>query len=235
MRQNKWLVLIGVEFYMDGNARLSHFSSLEGPIHDLESVREFFADKVGIDNDHILILKSTNPERASVDTDVNSIPKNEPMERDRSEWPTYENILKVLDKVTTSAERGDLVYVYYSGHGGRATTTFPQKKGVRGVDETLVPLDVNCGGRYVRDFEIAALIHKMIQQKGLHVTLIFDSCHSGGATKDQKPNGMVARGSSNLNVQILPTDTSDLSEEDLIAACQAGAMDPSTSETSFWL
>lgn len=52
-----------------------------------------------------------------------------------------------------------------------------------GVDEALIPVDFNLGGRYLRDFEIAVLLNKMAKKK-LFVTIVLDCCHSGGATRN---------------------------------------------------
>ncbi|MEO0935128.1 MAG: caspase family protein, partial [Cyanobacteria bacterium J06641_2] len=71
----------------------------------------------------------------------------------------------------------------YSGHGGRAITVYPELKGEGQDDESIVPFDVgNSGNRYLRDVEIATLL-KRLTDKGCIVTVIFDSCHSGGATR----------------------------------------------------
>lgn len=231
----KWVVLIGVAFYMKGTTRLVQFDKLSGPTHDIKFMKEFFIRRLRVDESNILILKSTNPQISKDDSaDPTTIPENEPMERDRSEWPTYENILRVLNTVIERADVGDFVYIYYSGHGARAATLFPQK-GTRGVDEALAPLDINCGGRYVRDFEIAAVLHKMVKHKKLHVTAILDSCHSGGATKSYAPTGAVARGIGVVDVTQLPTDRSDIPQEDLDAAFQAGAFSLSRFREDFWL
>lgn len=233
--KQRWLVLIGVGFYMEGTRRLTNYpNSLRGPIHDIELVREFFTRHLGVDEEHILTLKATDRRDAPAGTDpeeLAKIPLNEPTERDKAEWPTYENILGVLHTATQKANPGDLVYIYYSGHGAQASTLYPRKGG-RGVDEGLAPLDINCGGRYVRDFEIAAILHK---RKDLHVTVLFDCCHSGGATKGPAPENAVPRGTGTLDVTKLPSDISDISEEDLDSAFQAGALHPSSFTENFWL
>ena len=65
-------------------------------------------------------------------------------------------MVNAFKKVTDMAQPGDQVYIHYSGHGGRATTAYPELKGDDGLDETLVPLDIgNSEARYLRDIELA--------------------------------------------------------------------------------
>ena len=51
------------------------------------------------------------------------------------------------------------------------------------MDEALVPIDIGTtSGNYLRDLEVSYLLQAMVD-KGLVVTLVLDSCHSGGATR----------------------------------------------------
>ncbi|KAF8538860.1 hypothetical protein BDD12DRAFT_840666 [Trichophaea hybrida] len=112
--------------------------------------------------------------------------------------------------VTTEARPGDVVYIHYSGHGAQARTVYPELKGPNSVDEALVPCDIHCGGRYLRDFELAELLDIMVQ-KGLVVTIVLDSCHSGSASRG--PRGEVPRGIGKVDYTVLPSDKSDIPGE----------------------
>jgi hypothetical protein len=113
-------------------------------------------------------------------------------------WPTAANIRRELGAIAERAQPGDQVYLHYSGHGGRAVTAFKELKGSEGIDETLVPIDIgrpdSPGGdtrtrpeRYIRDVELALYLDRLAQKadgdRRVTVTLVFDSCHSGGATR----------------------------------------------------
>ena len=99
--------------------------------------------------------------------------------------PTYENLVRAFKNVTKKAEAGDQIYIHYSGHGGRSATMFPELKGAGGLDESLVPCDIGENGACcLRDIELAYLLEAM-SDKGLIVTLVLDSCHSGGATRGE--------------------------------------------------
>ncbi|MEL6163388.1 MAG: caspase family protein, partial [Cyanobacteria bacterium J06628_3] len=103
------------------------------------------------------------------------------------------------------------VYIHYSGHGGRALTIYPELKGEGLDDESIVPCDISSSGnRYLRDVEIATLI-KRLTDKGCIVTVIFDSCHSGGATRGD----CAIRGSENNGI-----DTAPRNQDSLVASRQ---------------
>lgn len=92
-------------------------------------------------------------------------------------------MVAAFQKLTDMAKPDDQVYIHYSGHGERTKTLVPELKGSDGLDEALVPTDIGYSeARYLRDIEIAHLLKKMVD-KGLIVTIVLDSCHSGGAVR----------------------------------------------------
>jgi hypothetical protein len=94
--------------------------------------------------------------------------------------------------ISQDAKAGDIVYIHYSGHGARVKTSYPDLKGQNGLDEAIVPLDIGCGGQYLRDVEIAILLNAMTNNK-LIVTVVLDCCHSGSITRspgDPQPRGI---------------------------------------------
>lgn len=77
--------------------------------------------------------------------------------------PTYENIVNKFKEVTAKAQPQDLVYIHYSGHGGRAKTIYEDIKGFAAFDEALVPTDIGQpNSRYLRDLELAKLLDDMV-------------------------------------------------------------------------
>lgn len=103
---------------------------------------------------------------------------------------TARNIVEALENVTTNASPGDLVYFHYSGHDARIKTTYPEYKGGPDkYDEVIVPCDVQCPeGWFIRNIELAGKLHLMVAKK-LVVTVVLDSCHSGGANRDDDHDG----------------------------------------------
>ena len=178
---NLYALLIGVNCYLphrlsDG----SYYDNLQGAVNDVNAVESFLTINLKVPESHILKLTASNP---------NPVLK-EPVEPPE-QLPTYANMVAKFKEITEIGQAGDRIYIHYSGHGGRTTTAYPEIKGEAGVDESLVPTDigqldesgqpVNC---YLRDLELAWLL-KQMEKKGLIVTVIFDSCHSGGATRGE--------------------------------------------------
>ena len=164
-------LLIGVDFYFPNMLpNGGYYPSLGGCVSDISRIENFLTKKVGLNSNNIIKLT------------VSNIGKTDPPEPS-DKWPTYDNIVRAFNQITEKSASGDQICIYYSGHGGRTKTAFPKLKGDDGLDETLVPTDIgNSEARYLRDIEIAHLLKKMVD-KGLIVTMILDSCHSGHATR----------------------------------------------------
>ena len=168
----RWVILVGVDFYMPGTRPIK-VRNLKGGVRDIARVEEYFTTRLGVPSSRIIKLTATCPPQ-EVDEDPSE---------NASQWPTHENIIAALQKVTLEASKGDSVYFHYSGHGGRVATIFDSLKGKGALDEVLVPTNIKRSeGRYLRDIELAALINNMIK-KNLVVTVVLDSCHSAGATR----------------------------------------------------
>ncbi|HEV7517697.1 MAG TPA: caspase family protein [Thermoanaerobaculia bacterium] len=205
-------LLIGIDAYLEN--RLpdgSFYPQLGGCVRDVSRVEEFLRTGLEVPAERIVKLTASLPEVLPQVTRGNAAwPRPvEPGER----WPTYENMVAAFQAITAAANPGDEVYVHYSGHGGRAVTHYPETKGVGGWDEALVPIDIGDPGvRYIRDLEVARLVKDMVD-KGLRVTLVFDSCHAGGAVRKEA----VPRGARKDNGQP-GSDTTPRPEESLVAS-----------------
>ncbi|KAI1745789.1 caspase domain-containing protein [Xylaria scruposa] len=203
--ENKWAVLIGVDHYIKGPSREGlTFHNLEGCVEDVNQVYEYLSMSLGVHDSHITRLTATIPdENGSEPTEV------------PSQWPTYENIVNTLQKVSEKAKPKDLVYLHYSGHGARVTTIFEDLKGDGSLDEALVPTNIHRGeGRYIRDVEIAYLLQEMVK-KELVVTVVLDCCHSGGADRNALLGDAKIRGIARIDTNKLDSDVSVFSHNDL--------------------
>jgi caspase domain-containing protein len=200
--QNLFALCIGVDFYfpnsLPGEGR---YPSLGGCVRDINHVENFLRQKLGIPEENIFTLTSSS-----------NITNDGPLEPPEK-LPTYSNIVSAFKSLTEKAQKGDQVYIHYSGHGGRAKTHIPTIKGNNGLDETLVPTDIgNASTRYIRDTEIAKIIERMLK-KELVVTMVLDCCHSGGATRGK--GGAVARGINIIDTTSRPQDSLVASIEEL--------------------
>jgi len=95
----------------------------------------------------------------------------------RHHSPTRKNILEAFDRIVDYSQPGDVVFIHYSGHGGRVVDTSGDE--ADGYDETLIPLDFQRAGQILDDDLYKRLVTKM--GKGVTVVVLMDSCHSGTA------------------------------------------------------
>lgn len=163
-----YALLIGVDYY-----QANKIKNLKGCVRDINLVANYLLKTLKIPSERIFKLTSLNP------TTTETIAA-------QALLPTYKNIVAKFKAITEIAQPGEQVYIHYSGHGGRTTTIYPDLKGTDQPDESLVPMDIgDTSGRYLRDVELATLLKRMTD-KGLIVTVILDSCHSGGATRSDE-------------------------------------------------
>ncbi|WP_445240206.1 caspase family protein [Microcoleus vaginatus] len=190
---NFYALLIGIDYYLPNRL----YKNLKGAVRDINLVASYLSETLKIPSERIFKLTSPNPEVAEI------------IETKNPE-PTYENIVAKFKAITELAQPGEQVYIHYSGHGGRTTTIYPELKGKDQLDEGIVPIDIgNESGRYLRDVELATLLKRMTD-KGLIVTLVLDSCHSGEATRG---DDVAIRGTGE-------TDTAPRDSESLVAQRQ---------------
>ncbi len=165
-------LLIGIDSYQPGpGIDGAIYRNLGGSVRDILAVEAFLLDDMRVPAERIDVL-------------IAPVPGGPGSERTLApeSIPTYRNIVTAWKKIIEAAKPGEIIYVHYSGHGGRAKTLYPAKQ--TELDETIAPCDINdrTAGRYLRDVEIATLMRMMAERK-LIATLVIDSCHSGSVTR----------------------------------------------------
>lgn len=105
------------------------------------------------------------------------------------ELPTRVNILGRLEQFASEAKHGDFYYLHFSGHGSRQPALTINNDEADGLDELFLPTDVRGWNNEtgvvenaILDDEIAHYVDA-IRDRGAHVWLVFDSCHSGTMTR----------------------------------------------------
>jgi Caspase domain len=106
---------------------------------------------------------------------------------------TRDGILAAMQKYLVDIpQKGDTVVYYDASHGslrvnskGNKLTVLVGGKYVH-ADSTLVPSDAYKGGYDVRDREMTRIFDAALD-KGVHLTVIYDSCHSGGMSRGIGP------------------------------------------------
>ena len=193
-------LLIGIDYYKPNRL----YKSLKGCVRDINLVDDYLKRTLQIPAERIRKLTSPNQEDLTL---LEARAGNEP-----DVLPTYENIVNAFKEITEKAQPQEIVYIHYSGHGGRATTIYSELKGDGQSDEGIVPMDIGeQDGRYLRDIELATLLKRMTD-KGLGVTVVLDSCHSGGATRGDCD----IRGSQEEDTALRPQDSLVASRQELI-------------------
>jgi predicted phosphodiesterase len=196
-----YALLIGIDRYMPNELPGgNYYPDLGGCVRDISHVEYMLRQTLGLTDERIFRL-------------IAPLPEDGKPEIQKKLQPTYENMVAAFKHLTNVASAGDQVYIHYSGHGGRTPTMFPELKGDSGLDESLVPADIGePGARYLRDIEMSHLL-KAMTDKGLIVTLVLDSCHSGGATRGT--GGGAVRGISSVDRTERPTDSLVASHDEL--------------------
>jgi Caspase domain len=217
VKPNLYALLIGIDHYLpQKQSGTPQAMNLKGCVRDIERVEEFLRTRVGLTDNCILKLTAT---------DVGAAEPAEPVEK----WPTRENIVGAFAWLKEVTVPGDHVYIHYSGHGARVKTPlrFQQIKGGAGFDEALVPTDYNHNeDNFLRDFELTCILREYVARE-LVVTVVLDSCHSGGATRGaaqpghSNDNGAAVRSIGVINDILPPAKSPVASDAELAASCQS--------------
>ena len=110
-----------------------------------------------------------------------------------AEQTNRDGILAAMQKYLVDVPHsGDTVVFYAASHGslrinskGTKLTVLVNGKYVN-ADSTLVPSDAYKGGYDVRDREMTHIFNAALD-KGIHLTVILDNCHSGGISRGIEP------------------------------------------------
>jgi hypothetical protein len=143
--------------------------------------------------------------------------------------PTLAAIREAFAKLTAEVEPGDFVYLHFSGHGTQAPALDPATE-LDGLDELFLPVDIGPWSDEVGavenalvDDEIGALIDGL-RAKGANVWAVFDSCHSGTATRE------VDSVEDDVRVRQLPPEALGI---DVDAVEVSRSVDPRVTEAPF--
>jgi Caspase domain len=112
---------------------------------------------------------------------------------------TRANIIDGFRTHLGRAGDGDITAFYFCGHGSEERC--PAEWLVHepsGMNQTIVPVDARTGDVFdIADKELSALIHD-VSAKGAQVVTLFDSCHSGGVTRNVEDNSAARGGASRM-------------------------------------
>lgn len=121
---------------------------------------------------------------------------------------TKQGILEEFVSLTNRCEKGDLIYIHFSGHGQRMTDVNSDElmmKEKDRYDESWIPYDAymtyceqDRGEKHLSDDEVAQLLSDIKAKIGTvgQILVVVDACHSGGSTRgeDDLYDGFCIRG-----------------------------------------
>jgi hypothetical protein len=163
-----------------GRCEMGSFQNLDGSVNDAEAMADLLTSpKFGFPATNVVLL--TNPATAKARAGIKIL---------SADQTTHDGILTAMQKYLVDVpQKGDTVVFYDASHGslrvnsqGNKMTVLVNGKYVH-ADSTLVPSDAYKGGYDVRDREMTRIFNAALD-KGIHLTVIFDSCHSGGLTRN---------------------------------------------------
>ncbi len=194
--QTQRALLIGINTYQPAGTTADHpagciygrcglgaFENLDGSVNDAEAMADLLTSpKFGFPATNVVLLTDPAPPHPSPGVVI--LPADQ---------TTHSGILAAMQKYLVDVPRkGDTVVFYDASHGslrvnskGNKLTVFVNGQYVH-ADTTLVPSDAYKGGFDVRDREMTHIFNAALD-KGVHLTVIFDSCHSGGVSRGIGP------------------------------------------------
>ncbi|GAA4841084.1 caspase family protein [Algivirga pacifica] len=154
--QTKRALLIGINSYEHHNKENGEWKNLEGAVNDATSMERILRHKYRFKKRNTKLLTTV-------------------------EETTRQGIVEAFQKLIAEVEKGDIVLFYYAGHGARVKNSL-YDEGDR-THEAIVPSDGALSvHNYILDVEINRFL-SIVTEKGAHLTMIFDSCHSGSNTR----------------------------------------------------
>jgi hypothetical protein len=194
--QTQQALLIGINTYQPagttpdhpagciyGRCELGTFENLDGSVNDAQAMADLLTSpKFGFPATNVVLL--TNPAPPHSSPGVVLLPADQ---------TTRDGILAAMQKYLVDVpQKGDTVVFYDASHGSLRINSMGNKLTVLvggqyvHADSTMVPSDAYKGGYDVRDREMTRIFNAALD-KGVHLTVIFDSCHSGGISRGIGP------------------------------------------------
>jgi hypothetical protein len=166
-----------------GRCEIGSFQNLDGSVNDAQAMADVLTSpKFGFPAGNVVLLTDPAPPHPS--PGVVELPASD---------TTRNGILAAMQKYLVDVpQKGDTVVFYDASHGSLRVNSKGNKLTVLvggqyvHADSTLVPSDAYKGGYDVRDREMTRIFNAALD-KGVHLTVIFDSCHSGGISRGIGP------------------------------------------------
>ena len=170
-----WALLVGVDRY-------AAVTPLRGCVSDVQAMRGFLLDHLGVPGDHVRVLADEQATRAGILRAFREFLIENP-----------------------AVEHGDQILFHFSGHGSQMRDPTGQEPD--GLNETLVAQDSRTPGIFdIPDKTLAALLEQLAAEKGDNITVILDCCHSGSGTRKLSGSGAALVRRAPIDERIPPAD-----------------------------
>lgn len=116
--------------------------------------------------------------------------------------PTRANIINALKQLVKSATSGDVIFIYFAGHGSQMPIKSNSSEGQQepdGLHEIFLPIDI---GKWdgsqghvenaIVDYEVRSLVDQILD-RGAFVWGVFDTCHSATMVRGGQPSEVKLR------------------------------------------
>ncbi len=188
----KRALLVGIDLYEPTGTQAQHpagchggrcdlpvFNNLDGPLNDVAAMRDLLSSpKFGFDPKNIVVV--TNPALPATQLPFVNLPASN---------TSHDELLAAMQKYLVDVpQKGDTVVFYYAGHGSLRVNSKGTKLAMlvdgkpSHADSTLVPSDAWTGNYDIRDREMTRIFNAALD-KGVRLTVLLDSCHSGSFTR----------------------------------------------------
>lgn len=185
----KRAVLIGCTTYDYNPAR-----SLQGPGNDARLVRDLLVDRFQFPAEAIrTLVEGAGP-------------------KDR---PTRANIVAAIEALIAATEPEDSVVLFFAGHGCQQPDQSPADPAdpeLDGLDEVFLPADIGPWDAEIQsvrnaivDDEIRGWMTRLLSKKA-RLLVLFDSCHSGSATRGGDSGAEVPRQVDAVKDGLIPAE-----------------------------
>jgi hypothetical protein len=162
-----------------GRCDLREFPNLNGPVNDVAAMRDLLSSpKFGFAPANIAVL--TNPDLPPTQLAFAKVAASQ---------TKHDGLLATMRRYLVDIpNKGDTVVFFYAGHGSLRVNSKGNKLAMMvdgkpsHADSTLVPSDAWTGVHDIRDRETTRIFNDALD-KGIKLTVILDSCHSGSFTR----------------------------------------------------
>jgi hypothetical protein len=178
----------GVYALLVGIDRYQFVRGLNGCVADVAAIEALLKKRLPADELHLSVIADADASR--------------------------KGIIDTFRRHLGQARAGDIALFYYCGHGSLESCP-PEWARIEpsGMNQTIVPSDARAPGVFdIADKELNALIGEAASG-GAAVVAVFDSCHSGGVTRDAEPEDPSVRMTARASVQRTLTDYLDGARE----------------------